>query len=112
MGATQFRTPRANWDKRCCSNSRGPVVPIPQDLSDQDANKIDKQIARMSQGDMHKVTLPIIQNSTRYFWVKHLKAGQREGFISFLNFPALFNAVKLAERFLSHCFDFKQWRHE
>ena len=49
MGATQFRTPRANWDKRCCSNPRGPVVPIPQDLNVEDANKIDKQIARMPQ---------------------------------------------------------------
>ena len=47
MGATQFRTPRANWDKRCCSNSLGPVVPIPTDLNEEDAKKIDNQIARM-----------------------------------------------------------------
>ena len=47
MGSTQFKTPRANWDKRCCSNSRGPVVEIPDDVSVEDANKINKQIARM-----------------------------------------------------------------
>ena len=47
MGSTQFKTPRANWDKRCCSNSRGPVVEIPDDVSEEDANKINKQIARM-----------------------------------------------------------------
>ena len=47
MGSTQFNTPRANWDKRCCSNSRGPVVEIPDDVSEEDANKINKQIARM-----------------------------------------------------------------
>ena len=48
MGATQFRTPRANWDKKCCSNPRGAVVPIPADLSEADAKKIDKQIERMA----------------------------------------------------------------
>ena len=47
MGSTQFSTLRANWDKRCCSNSRGPVVEIPDDVSEEDANKINKQIARM-----------------------------------------------------------------
>ena len=47
MGATQFHTPRANWDKRCCSNPNGPVVPIPEDLSQPDAKMIDKQIERM-----------------------------------------------------------------
>ena len=57
MGATQFRTPRANWDKRCCSNPKGPVVPIPQDLSVEDAKKIDKQIARMGQGNLKEVMI-------------------------------------------------------
>ena len=47
MGSTQFHTSRANWDKRCCSNAKGPVVPIPADLSEQDVKKIDKQIGRM-----------------------------------------------------------------
>ena len=47
MGATQFKTPRANWDKRCCSNPKGPVVELANDLSPQDAKKIDKQIERM-----------------------------------------------------------------
>ena len=47
MGATKFMTPRANWDKRCCSNERGPVVPPPRDLSPKDKEKINKQIPRM-----------------------------------------------------------------
>ena len=71
LGATQFRTPRANWDKRCCSNPKGPVVPIPQDLSVEDAKKIDKQIARMGQGNLKEV---MIKNTLAH-WVNTKQRG-------------------------------------
>ena len=63
MGSTQFKTPRANWDKRCCSNSRGPVVEIPDDVSEEDANKINKQIARMPN------LKQVCTNVTQVMWV-------------------------------------------
>ena len=47
MGATQFYSSKANWDKKCCSNPLGPVVPIPDNLSQNDTRKINQQIGRM-----------------------------------------------------------------
>ncbi|CAB4066858.1 unnamed protein product [Lepeophtheirus salmonis] len=48
MGALAFETSTPNWNKVCCDNNLGsPIVQIPQDISDEDLQKIDHQISRM-----------------------------------------------------------------
>ena len=47
MGATEFNSTRANWDKKCCDNQRGPVIAPPRDLAPEKKVKVDNQIKRM-----------------------------------------------------------------
>ena len=47
MGATQFKTSRPNWDKKCCSNQRGPFVEVPEGLEQKKMTQLDAQIGRM-----------------------------------------------------------------
>ncbi len=51
MNSLNFTTPRPNWEKICCDNPRGAVVPPPKDLDDQQIGKISKQIERMPHMD-------------------------------------------------------------
>ena len=42
-----WKDSQPNWEKRCCSNERGTVIPPPKDISDKDIKTLNKQIGRM-----------------------------------------------------------------
>ncbi len=45
MGSTTSNKP--NWEKICCDNEHGPFKKPPSDISQEDLDKLDKQIPRM-----------------------------------------------------------------
>ena len=61
MGATQFMTSRANWDKKCCSNQRGPFVEVPKGLDRKKMTQLDAQIGRMT--TLKEVTGKSVKNA-------------------------------------------------
>lgn len=42
-----WKVSQSNWEKRCCSNERGPVIPPPDSISPNDIKKVNTQIGRM-----------------------------------------------------------------
>ena len=47
MGSAQFRTPKPQWEKLCCSNPRGPFIQPPTNITDEEVGKISDQINRI-----------------------------------------------------------------
>ena len=47
MGSAQFRTPKPQWEKLCCSNPKGPYIQPPKNITDEEIDNISNQITRL-----------------------------------------------------------------